>query len=55
MNISAERALLKLRDKLQGTEQGGTSSVEGQVEKLLQQARDPSKLCTLYNGWQAYL
>lgn len=55
VNVSAERALLRLKQKLHGTEEGGTSSIEGQVEKLLQQARDPSNLCRLYSGWQAFL
>lgn len=55
VNVSAERALIRLRQKLHGTEEGGTSSVEGQVEKLIQQARDPSNLCRLYHGWQSYL
>ncbi|KAI4461961.1 serine/threonine-protein kinase atm [Holotrichia oblita] len=55
INVSAERALLRVKQKLHGTEEGGTSSVEGQVEKLLQQARDPSNLSRLYVGWQPFL
>lgn len=54
-NISAERALIRLKEKLQGTEDGSATSVEGQVGKLIQQARDPENLCRLYHGWQAYL
>lgn len=54
-NITAERALTRIKQKLQGTENGGVSSVEGQVEHLIQEARDPANLCRLYNGWQAYL
>ncbi|KAB0793612.1 hypothetical protein PPYR_13232 [Photinus pyralis] len=56
VNATAERALLRLRQKLQGIVEGGThTSVEGQVQKLLQQARDPSNLCRLFHGWQPYL
>ncbi|CAG9773154.1 unnamed protein product [Ceutorhynchus assimilis] len=54
-NISAERALLKLRDKLQGTEEQKPISIEQQVRVLIQQAKDPRNLCRLYVGWQPYL
>ncbi|KAK5640688.1 hypothetical protein RI129_009235 [Pyrocoelia pectoralis] len=56
VNITAERTLLRLRQKLQGIAEGGNhTSVEGQVQKLLHQARDPSNLCRLFHGWQPYL
>ncbi|CAK9823884.1 Serine-protein kinase ATM [Anthophora retusa] len=54
-NKTAERALLRIEQKLQGTEEGLASSVSGQVERLIQQARDPINLCRLYHGWQPYL
>ncbi|XP_076172316.1 serine/threonine-protein kinase tefu isoform X2 [Ptiloglossa arizonensis] len=54
-NKTAERALLRIEQKLQGTEEGLASSVFGQVERLIQQARDPANLCRLYFGWQPYL
>lgn len=54
-NKIAERALLRIEQKLQGTEDGLVSSISGQVERLIQQARDPANLCRLYSGWQAYL
>ncbi|XP_043278372.1 serine-protein kinase ATM [Venturia canescens] len=54
-NKLAERALLRIEQKLQGTEDGISSSISGQVERLIQQARDPRNLCRLYSGWQAYL
>ena len=54
-NKIAERALLRIEQKLQGTEDGLVSSISGQVERLIQQARDPTNLCRLYSGWQAYL
>ncbi|XP_076265481.1 serine/threonine-protein kinase tefu isoform X1 [Rhynchophorus ferrugineus] len=54
-NISAERALLRSKCKLQGTEEGKLTSVQQQVETLIRQAMDPANLCRLYHGWQAYL
>lgn len=55
-NKIAKRALLRIEQKLQGTEDGGlVSSVSGQVERLLQEARDPANLCRVYCGWQPYL
>lgn len=53
-NVTAERALTRIKQKLQGTENGGVSSIEGQVEHLIQEARDPLNLSRLYNGWQPY-
>lgn len=44
-----------MQQKLQGIEEGVASSVSGQVERLIQQARDPENLCKLFEGWQAYL
>ncbi|XP_011642127.1 serine-protein kinase ATM isoform X1 [Pogonomyrmex barbatus] len=54
-NKIAKRALLRIEQKLQGTEDGLVSSVSGQVERLLQEARDPTNLCRIYCGWQPYL
>ncbi|XP_049852036.1 serine-protein kinase ATM isoform X1 [Schistocerca gregaria] len=55
VNKMAERALLRLRQKLHGTEEGSASSIAGQVNRLIQQAIDPVNLSRLYNGWQPYL
>ncbi|KAL0274886.1 UNVERIFIED_CONTAM: hypothetical protein PYX00_002916 [Menopon gallinae] len=56
INKMAERALIRLKQKLQGTETGGVATnTEGQVNSLIQQARDPNNLCRLFHGWQAYL
>lgn len=55
VNITADRALIRLRHKLHGTEDGGAMSISAQVEKLIQQARDPANLSRLYVGWQPYL
>ncbi|XP_046831234.1 serine-protein kinase ATM isoform X2 [Vespa crabro] len=54
-NKTAERALLRIEQKLQGIEEGLVFSVPGQVEQLIQQARDPFNLCRLFCGWQPYL
>ena len=55
INKFANRALLKVYQKLQGVEESVSLSVPGHVERLIQQARDPSNLCLLFHGWQAYL
>jgi ataxia telangiectasia mutated family protein len=55
VNRMAERALVRLRQKLQGTEEGTTTSVGGQVNRLLQQARNPGNLSRLFHGWQPYV
>jgi len=31
------------------------ATVNGQVNRLIQQAKDPANLSMLYFGWQAYL
>lgn len=53
-NKMAERVLCRLKEKLLGTEDGPASSIEGQVNRLIQQARDVSNLSRLFKGWQAY-
>jgi ataxia telangiectasia mutated family protein len=55
VNVTAERALLRLKAKLQGTESGKSTTVEDQVGTLIQQAVNPSNLCKLFHGWQPYL
>lgn len=56
-NIMAERALLRLKEKLDGkhVSRGETATVEGHVETLIQEAIDEYNLCRLFHGWQAYL
>lgn len=54
-NKLAERALLQLEQKLQGIEEGSPYSVAGQVEKLIQEARDPVNLALSYYKLQPYL
>ncbi|VVC40821.1 Hypothetical protein CINCED_3A017263 [Cinara cedri] len=56
VNKLAERSLNKIRVKLCGMEEAGSAaSVNGQVNRLIQQARDPANLSLLFHGWQAYL
>ena len=54
-NKLAERALLRVTQKLEGREDGSQLSVEGQVNGLIQQATDPDNLALLFAGWQAYV
>uniref|UniRef100_A0A8D9AR42 non-specific serine/threonine protein kinase n=1 Tax=Cacopsylla melanoneura TaxID=428564 RepID=A0A8D9AR42_9HEMI len=55
VNKIAARALFRLKQKLQGIEEGSVFSVEGQTNILIQRARDPDNLCRLFPGWQPYL
>lgn len=50
----AERALCRVREKLLGTEGGPVTSIEGQVNHLIHEARDLSNLSRLFQGWQAW-
>ena len=54
-NKMAERVLLRLQEKLEGIEDGIPLSVSGQVNQLIQEATDPSNLCLLFPGWQAWI
>ena len=55
VNKVAERVLLRLQQKLQGIEDNVQLSVNGQVNLLIQEARNPDNLCKLFPGWQPYL
>ena len=54
-NKMAERVLLRLREKLEGIEDGVPLSVSGQVNHLIQDATDPANLCLLFPGWQPWM
>jgi ataxia telangiectasia mutated family protein len=54
-NLDAERALMRVGQKLDGYEGSELRSVEGQVQQLLQDAQDPEKLCVMYPGWAAWV
>lgn len=57
-NEAAQRAITKISEKLQGYEEGTggeQQSVEGQVQLLINSARDPENLCKMYVGWCPWL
>jgi ataxia telangiectasia mutated family protein len=56
-NADAERAVLRVKQKLQGqdVEGGAALSVEAQVAAMLQAARDPERLCRMFKGWAAWV
>eukprot|EP00795_Rhopilema_esculentum_P013768 gene13768-4694_t len=54
-NKMAQRVLIRLRQKLDGNEGGCFLSTEGQVNFLIQSARDTKNLCRLFPGWQPWL
>ena len=58
-NAMAKRVTMELTQKLNGHVGGGRVmgqglSVEGQVKHLIQEARDPLKLCAIFAGWKPY-
>ncbi|XP_041054809.1 serine-protein kinase ATM isoform X1 [Carcharodon carcharias] len=55
INKVAERVLLRLQEKLKGVEEGAVLSVGGQVNLLIQQARDLKNLSRLFPGWQPWV
>ena len=54
-NADAERAILKVKEKLEGLENGERKSVQGQDQQLLREAQDPDNLSMLYCGWGPWL
>ena len=50
----ADRALMRIKEKLEGREEGVVLSEAGHVAYLIQTATDPELLCQMYVGWQAY-
>ncbi|PIA61953.1 hypothetical protein AQUCO_00200149v1 [Aquilegia coerulea] len=54
-NKDAARALLRVKQKLDGYEGGEMRSVHGQVQQLIQDAIDPDRLCQMFPGWGAWL
>ena len=55
VNKPAERVLLRLQQKLQGVEDGMQLSLSGQVNHLIQEARNPKNLSHLFPGWQPFI
>jgi ataxia telangiectasia mutated family protein len=46
---------MRVKQKLDGYEDGELRSIEGQVQQLLHDARDPHKLAVMYAGWAPWV
>ena len=55
VNPEAERALLRVKEKLLGLEEGSILSTKGHVKYLIQAATNPENLCQMYYGWQPWM
>ncbi|CUG86712.1 phosphatidylinositol 3-kinase, putative [Bodo saltans] len=51
----ADRALARVREKLQGYEGGEVFSVQGQAQRLIQMATSEENLAAMYEGWAAWV
>lgn len=54
-NADAERALLRVQKKIDGTEEGEPRGVEGQVQQLFQDAQNPDNLAVMFVGWAPWV
>ncbi|XP_050221682.1 serine/threonine-protein kinase ATM isoform X2 [Mercurialis annua] len=54
-NKDAARALMRVKQKLDGYEEGELRSVHGQVQQLIQDAIDSDRLCQMFPGWGAWM
>ncbi|KAM6570000.1 hypothetical protein CsatB_017985 [Cannabis sativa] len=54
-NKDAARALMRVKQKLDGYEEGEMRSVHGQVQQLIQDAIDSERLCQMFPGWGSWL
>ncbi|KAF5476799.1 hypothetical protein F2P56_003496 [Juglans regia] len=54
-NKDAARALMRVKQKLDGYEDGEMRSVHGQVQQLIQDAIDPERLCHMFPGWASWM
>ncbi|GJP48207.1 hypothetical protein CLOM_g7479 [Closterium sp. NIES-68] len=54
-NEEATRALLRVKQKLEGFEDGEMRSLAGQVQQLIKDAQDPTRLAIMFPGWGAWL
>ena len=57
-NEAAALVLSKINEKLQGYEDGTSGeqqSIEGQVQLLINSARDPDNLSVMFNGWAPWI
>jgi len=53
-NEAAELVLSKIQEKLQGYEETTSQSIEGQVQFLINSARDPDNLSVMFSGWSSW-
>ena len=52
------KTINKIKEKLQGYEDstsGEQQGIEGQVQLLINSARDPNNLCKLFSGWGPWI
>lgn len=52
------KTINKIKEKLQGYEDstsGEQQGIEGQVQLLINSARDPNNLCNLFSGWGPWI
>ncbi|KAL2608088.1 hypothetical protein R1flu_026661 [Riccia fluitans] len=54
-NKDAARALFRVKQKLDGYEEGEMRSLQGQVQQLIHDAQDPERLSQLFPGWGAWV
>ena len=57
-NRAGARALAKIKAKLQGYEDstsGELHGIEGQIQVLVNLARDPDNLCKMFPGWSPWI
>ncbi|KAK3160101.1 hypothetical protein QOZ80_1BG0055200 [Eleusine coracana subsp. coracana] len=54
-NKDAARAILRVKQKLDGYEDGEMRSVQGQVQQLIQDAVDVDRLSQMFPGWAPWL
>lgn len=57
-NEAAAQAIAKVQEKLQGYEDGTAGeqqSVEGQIQLLINSARDRDNLCEMFHGWAPWI
>ncbi|XP_038683516.1 serine/threonine-protein kinase ATM isoform X2 [Tripterygium wilfordii] len=54
-NMDAARALMRVKQKLDGYEEGEMRSVHGQVQQLIQDAIDSERLCQMFPGWGSWM
>lgn len=54
-NADAERALLRVKQKLEGVEDGEPRGIEGQIQQLIQDAQNPDNLSSMFVGWAPWV